>query len=152
MNRMKGQFEQPAGPARGQKFFTTHEANRSLAFVRRVVDDILVQYRRMLDLQEEIESAQKASHNELREAARGEMVRSVERIQRYVEELDMVGVELRDWTTGVVDFPCLAGGRKVSLCWRFGDNAVGFWYEDGGELSSRQSIESLPSNLPAIVN
>jgi hypothetical protein len=144
-NRLEGQFA--ATQPMNRRSFTPEEAERSLVFIRKVVGDVLQEYRRLLDLQEVTDTAQRDGRDSDGDQARRSMIAAVERIQKYVEELDMVGVELRDWTTGVVDFPCNAGGRKVSLCWKYGERRINSWYEEGGDLDDRQPIETLPAGL-----
>ncbi len=39
----------------------------------------------------------------------------------YVQELHALGVELKDYYTGLVDFPAWMNGHEVYLCWRLGE-------------------------------
>jgi hypothetical protein len=57
----------------------------------------------------------------------------VDQMQADVAWLDERSIMLRDIPTGLVDLPALAGGRPVWLCWRLGEDSVGFWHgqEDG---------------------
>ena len=41
------------------------------------------------------------------------------------DELRQLGVELKDYFTGLIDFPCWMDGREVYLCWRLGEPEVG---------------------------
>src|SRR2546423_10267765 len=54
-------------------------------------------------------------------------------IVRCVAELQERGVLGKDLDQGPVDFPALRGGEEVLLCWRLGEDEVGFWHslEDG---------------------
>jgi len=128
------------------RLFTVAQANRALVLVRRIVNDITDQYALLGDLQETIESAQESGKYDQVRVSRDGLLRSVERIQDYVGELDDVGVDLEDWTLGVVHFPCLAGGREVVLCWRQGEEEVGFWHEVDSQFADRKAIDTLPVN------
>lgn len=46
-----------------------------------------------------------------------------------VEHLAAANVLLRDAETGLIDFPGVHEGRPVFLCWRLGEERVGFWHE-----------------------
>ena len=49
-------------------------------------------------------------------------------------ELEGLGVHLKDFDRGLVDFPSLREGRVVLLCWHLGEgDEVGWWHnvEDG---------------------
>jgi hypothetical protein len=131
------------GTVRAKKLFTVDEANCALILVRRIVIDILDDYGRLTDLQETIESAQQSGEYDRAQRAQNQLVEAVERIQDYVEELDEVGVDLKDWTLGVVDFPSMADGREVALCWQAGESEVAHWHEVDQE-SCRQPLETLP--------
>ena len=53
-------------------------------------------------------------------------------------------MELRDWSLGIVDFPCLAAGSEVRLCWRWGEGQVAHWHEVDEGFANRKPITSLP--------
>ena len=50
-----------------------------------------------------------------------------------VDELALIGVQLKDADTGLLDFPSLREGEEVLLCWRVGEPAVEWYHglEDG---------------------
>ena len=55
-----------------------------------------------------------------------------------VEHLATANVLLRDAETGLIDFPGEREGRAVFLCWRLGEERVGFWHEvESGFLGRR---------------
>ena len=45
-----------------------------------------------------------------------------------LEELERVGVQVKDLDRGLVDFPCLHRGRVVLLCWELGEDEVAYWH------------------------
>jgi hypothetical protein len=48
--------------------------------------------------------------------------------QRLSTEIDRLGVILRDPDTGLVDFPSEREGTPIYLCWRLGEDRIGFWH------------------------
>jgi hypothetical protein len=50
------------------------------------------------------------------------------------------GAILRDINTGLVDFPALREGRKICLCWRYGEGEIAYWHETDTGFSKRRSI------------
>jgi hypothetical protein len=130
---------------RPKRNFTVQEANRALVLVKRIVVDVIFGYSRLLDLQEALETAEAAGSLEQYEATRLGLIRSAGRLRTCLEELDSIGVELKDWSLGVVDFPCLAGGRQVCLCWQYGQDAIQYWHEVDADAAGRQPIGTLPT-------
>jgi hypothetical protein len=60
-----------------------------------------------------------------------------------VARLDEWNIQLRDIETGLVDFPALVAGRQVWLCWRLGEDHVGWWHELSEGFGGRRRIEDL---------
>jgi hypothetical protein len=104
----------------------------------------MAEYARALELQETIEAAQSGGAPGEVASARDRLAEVARRLHACLVELAEVGVELKDYTAGVVDFPCLAGGREVRLCWRFGEEQVRYWHEPGDCSGARRPIETLP--------
>jgi hypothetical protein len=46
-----------------------------------------------------------------------------------VERISGQGIILRDVESGLVDFPSEREGRLVYLCWRLGEDHLGFWHD-----------------------
>lgn len=133
-----------------RRFFTVDQANRALVLIRRIVADILLEYEKLNDLQETIEAAQAVGRSEHAKSITEELVDAISIIHGYVEELDELGVELKDWTLGVVDFPCVANGREVVLCWQPDEQEVGFWHEVNAEPGVRRPLETLVMSPPLV--
>jgi hypothetical protein len=127
--------------------FTVDRADRALVLVRRIVSDVVDGYRRLMDLQEEIEIARADSAE--RQRAQEELAHLVIRLQTCLEELEDVGVELRDFSRGVVDFPCLIDGRVAYLCWELGEPTVAYWHELGEGFAERQPVPAKAEHLAA---
>ncbi len=47
-----------------------------------------------------------------------------------MSELDTLGVQLKDFERGLVDFPSLREGRVVLLCWQLGEGDELEWWHD----------------------
>jgi len=131
---------------RPKRVFSLPEANRSLVLVKRVVTDVIFEYSRMIELQEQLEAAEETAAVERSEQTRMDLIRSAGRLRICLDELDEVGVELKDWAIGVVDFPSFAAGREIRLCWQYGQDHIEYWHEVDDTFAARQPIEALPGN------
>jgi len=45
-------------------------------------------------------------------------------------ELEALGVQLKDYERGLIDFPSLRDGRVVLLCWQIGEGDEVEWWHD----------------------
>jgi len=121
--------------------FTPDQATRSLPLVRQIVADVIIEHLNLLEQQEIIEAAQNGRRTGQAHAARDSMLRSVKRLQACMEEMDLIGAELLDWSLGVVEYPCVVNGREIRLCWQYGQETVGHWHEVGEDCGCRRRTD-----------
>ena len=126
---------------RPPKLFTPEEATRSLVLVGGVVADVVVEHSNLLEQQELIDAAGHEARSGQVRAARASMLRSVEKLRACMKEMELIGAELLDWFIGMVDFPCVANGREIRLCWQVGEEAVEHWHEVGQDCGRRRRID-----------
>ena len=128
------------------KQFTVDQANQTLPLVRRIVEDIVLGYRRWLVRIDEFEVASIGSRPEAPDARAGELEREAlalaAEIAGYERELAQIGVRCIDHGRGLVDFPAVLDGRPVDLCWRLGEPAVQYWHEIGAGSAARRPLPS----------
>jgi len=65
-------------------------------------------------------------------------------LEAVMEDLDSIGCVVRDLDLGLVDFPALAGGTEVFLCWRLGEDAIGYWHGTAEGYTGRKPLRLLP--------
>ncbi|HET7808915.1 MAG TPA: DUF2203 domain-containing protein [Gaiellaceae bacterium] len=118
-----------------ERHFTPEEANSVLERVRPVAES-LVAHRRAFTVAaaRRARLTQRISGNggdfdpqepsELDE----QLEREAEAVARAVDELQRLGVLVKDLDRGLVDFPALRGGEEVLLCWQVGEDEVAFWH------------------------
>ena len=67
----------------------------------------------------------------------------IDQMQAGVARIDELGITLREIETGLIDFPALAAGRQIFLCWRLGEGDVAWWHELGDGFGGRQALADL---------
>jgi hypothetical protein len=67
----------------------------------------------------------------------------IDQMQAGVARIDELGVTLREIETGLIDFPALASGRQIWLCWRLGEGDIEWWHELGDGFGGRQTLLDL---------
>jgi hypothetical protein len=68
---------------------------------------------------------------------------AVARMEAAVRQVDAWGVTLRDIGSGLVDFPALASGRPIWLCWKLGEGDIGWWHELDTGIAGRRPLIDL---------
>jgi hypothetical protein len=118
-----------------ERHFTPEEANGLLERVRPVAE-ALVAHRRAFTVvaARQARLSQRISGNggdfdpqEPSELAE-QLEREAEAVARAVDELQRLGVLVKDLDRGLVDFPALRGGEEVLLCWQVGEDDVAWWH------------------------
>ena len=133
----------PTIPEQTEKLFTVAEANSALVLVRRIVNDIVRQYRKLLALRDERhELALMAGNVERLEEIDQQIEQRMDLLNSGQAELLAIGCELKDWAGGLVDFPALHQGRRVWLCWRLDEPVVAHWHELDAGFAGRKPLDS----------
>ena len=77
----------------------------------------------------------------LRETRGGEFSSVVEQLQECVDELDRLGVQVKDVESGLLDFPGQRHGEEVLLCWQVGEAGVAWWHRPQEGYAGRKPID-----------
>jgi hypothetical protein len=75
-------------------------------------------------------------------------------MEMLTEELGAIegtGVTVKDLDLGLCDFLGMHKGRKVWLCWQFGEKRIAFWHELGAGFAARRPLEK-KADLQRIVH
>ena len=113
------------------KLFTVQEANALLPSVRVILAKIQRAHRRLSHYRDDARKAAEAA-----EQGGGGIVDGVAYAQILHEltsqmaELEGLGVQLKDFERGLIDFPSLREGRVVLLCWQMGEGDELEWWHD----------------------
>lgn len=86
---------------------------------------------------------QLADHHAELERVQQDVLAVAQRMAAAVRQIDAWGVTLRDIGTGLVDFPALASGRPIWLCWRLGEGDIAWWHELATGLAGRKPLIEL---------
>jgi hypothetical protein len=135
-------------PPAGVRYFTVDQANRSLPFVRKIVNDIVEEYRLWREHIHRYELATAGRRAEDPETEEQEDLRmavddSAQRINGFIEELSLVGCVFKGFEEGLVDFHSKLEGRDVYLCWRLGEESVEYWHEVDAGYRGRRKLTAV---------
>ena len=129
------------------RYFGIDEANDLLQQLRPMLERLRDDRDRVAELQHSHERGRQtngsAEHAEQLAEIEDEIREVVRRMQATVQQVDDWGVTLRDISTGLIDFPALANGRPIWLCWRLGEDDICWWHEINTGFDSRQPLSEL---------
>lgn len=113
------------------KLFTIQEANALLPSVRLILAKIQRAHRRLTQYRDEARKAAEAAEQGGGGIDDGVAYAIVlTDLTTEMSELDTLGVQLKDFERGLIDFPSLRDGRVVLLCWQMGEGDELEWWHD----------------------
>jgi hypothetical protein len=129
------------------RYYGIDEANERLIELRPMLEQLRADRDRVAKIQRDLEHGRQTNGSEEHAEQLGELEDEareiVRRMQTSVGMIDAWGVTLRDIPSGLIDFPALANGRPIWLCWRLGEGDVGWWHETNAGFDSRQPLSEL---------
>jgi len=126
------------------RLFTVEEANEALAGVAPMLAA-------MRDARADLEEARRAlgqltpkMRSNGSAALATELEGRIDNLGRDIVEglnrLAAMGVEVKDVSRGLIDFPSLRHDRVVYLCWQLGEGPIAYWHEIDAGFAGRRPI------------
>jgi hypothetical protein len=126
------------------QLFTVDHANRTLPLVRRIVEDVVREHRRWQEAIVELDLLVSGVRVDLPDPRATALEREIQSIARDIDqcqnELESLGIQLKDRRIGLIDFPSEMDGRQVLLCWRLGEPSVQYWHDEQSGYAGRQPL------------
>ena len=123
------------------KLFTLEEANALLPEIRRKLVRIQKLYEAVGEMREQASAAAAASQFGGGMEGGSSYVHSLYEIGKITTEINEAGVQLKDYTRGLIDFPSRRGGRIVLLCWQLGEgDEIEWWHDTDAGFAGRQPL------------
>ena len=125
------------GSASEERLFTIEEADAELPELRVRLPRLRDARQRLIDTSERITSAVEIDGGGVEGS---DWFRAQETLKQELLWLADRGILLRDPETGLVDFPAEREGARVFLCWRLGEDRVGWYHDERSGFSSRKPL------------
>lgn len=124
------------------KLFSLEEANELLPSVRRKVTAMQKLHRRLLASQDAARYAAEGANLGGGGMADGPIyVQVVSSFLELVGEIEEIGVQIKDYSRGLIDFPSLRDEQIVLLCWQIGEgDQIEWWHDLESGFGGRQKI------------
>lgn len=143
-----------AGFAPGAPLYTVDQANRTLPYVRRVVEDVVRDHgawRRCLaaidadrrNVERPADPSAAAPLPADPAALRRLAAQHSADLQAALAELAVLGIECKGLDVGLIDFPAVVAGEPAYLCWQLGEAEVTWWHRPDVGFGGRRPVADL---------
>jgi hypothetical protein len=129
------------------RYFTPEEANAELAAVRPLVEAMVARRQAHVEAlarQEELEGRIRGNGGGIPPAELADAAAAVDReareLARVVDDIVRHGAEVKDLDEGLIDFPALRQGETVLLCWKLGEDEIGYWHTVEAGFAGRRPL------------
>ena len=123
------------------KLFTIDEANDLLPEIIPKLESIQKLYAEIESLRDDARLAARASEFGGGMQGGTGYVNTLYKVGKLTTELHQLGIELKDYTRGLIDFPSMRGDRVVLLCWQLGEgDQIEWWHEPEAGFAGRQPL------------
>lgn len=120
-----------------ERRYTLVEANGELEGLRELLPRLREARRALIEASQRITDAVAADGGGV---AGSDWFRAQQSLKEDVEELARRGIILRDPEAGLVDFPSEREGKPVLLCWRLGEQEVGWYHDEASGFRGRKRL------------
>ena len=120
-----------------ERRFSIEEADAELDELRRRLPILREARQELIDTGERITSAVELDGGGVEGSA---WFRAQQTLRAELLWLAEQGILLRDPDTGLVDFPAERDGHRVFLCWRLGEDRVGWFHGEQSGFSGRMPL------------
>jgi len=124
-------------------FFTPAKANGILPEIKVKFANILTQRNNIMDLQTELNSIidQEVSH-ETFFIKKNHINKAIAELYKEIEELEGLGILIKSFEEGLLDFPSKRFNEEVWLCWKIGEDKIRFWHGKNEGFIGRKPLSS----------
>ena len=121
--------------------FTVSEANQMIPIVRPRLERLQRLYSRISGMRDDAKAAAAASEAGGGMPGGSVYVETLYEIGKIISEIGDHGIQLKDHSRGLIDFPSMREGRIVLLCWQLGEREeIEWWHDTEAGFAGRQRL------------
>jgi hypothetical protein len=122
------------------RVFTLIEARSLIPMLRRLLARMAKARDRLLDLRVEIDLARENARYGGGSPAGPIYLKYMLAFSEAIQEIQALGVQVKDFGKGLIDFPYEYEGRIIFLCWKPDEDEINWWHETDAGFSGRQPL------------
>jgi hypothetical protein len=130
-----------------EREFTLEEANAAVAELRPVVQRMVEHARKLAAAQREqrqLVTRIAGNGGDMQPSELGELAEAIQReadaIGACAQEIEMAGAQIKSLDEGLLDFPSRRGDEPILLCWKLGEDDIGYWHGVDEGFAGRQPL------------
>jgi hypothetical protein len=120
--------------------FTLSEARSLIPKLRRLLARVSTERETLLDMRSELDRARENAEYGGGSLMGPTYLKHLIAFSEAVQEVELLGVLVKDFRTGLVDFPYEREGRIIYLCWKPDEEEIGWWHETDSGFAGRQPL------------
>jgi hypothetical protein len=125
---------------RFQKHFTLEEARALLPELRQIFQDAHLRHKRVREADDKLGEILKKTGDDLGGPQVSGMFHELLQMNGQMQRLEKLGVQVKEFDRGLVDFPHLREGREVFLCWELDEEDIEFWHDLDTGYAGRERL------------
>lgn len=122
------------------RIFTLQEARGLIPALRRLLGRMTREREHLLDLRIEIDLARENARYGGGSPSGPVYLKHMLAFTEAIQEIQELGVIVKDFRNGLVDFPYEYQGRVVYLCWKPDEDEINWWHETDSGFAGRQPL------------
>jgi hypothetical protein len=122
------------------RLFTVEEANALLPFLHTA-------FAKLFDIRQQAQALQPDTWAVLEKAVgnggskkAGVLLDLFQAFEDTIQQIQETGCMVKDFETGLVDFPSLRGDDVILLCWKYDEPKIAYWHTIDGGFAGRQPL------------
>ena len=122
------------------KTFTLREAQSLIPKLRRLLKIVTTEREILADMNSELNRARERAEYGGGSVMGQAYLRHLFLFSEAVDTVQELGVLIKDFRTGLIDFPYEYDGRIVYLCWKLGEEEIDWWHEVEAGFAGRKQL------------
>ncbi len=123
-----------------QKYYTLDEARSLLPKLREIFREAHQSRDKFKEVDEELGRMLQSTNADLGGEPVTDMLTELLQMNVQMQRLQDMGIQIKDFDRGLVDFPHIHDGREVFLCWELEEEDIEFWHDIDTGYSDRQRL------------
>jgi hypothetical protein len=119
------------------KIYSVSEANSLLPYLAPTLVELREKFEEASKIREAVAQAARFNGGTL---DREDWSMTLKRVAELLGRLQEWEIQLRDVSTGLVDFPTVKDGADAWLCWRLGEPEISYWHSTDEGFAGRRPL------------